>query len=51
MFPLYETREASEARRYSKSVAYLLHFDDSVRGLAVGAPVEFRGIQVGQVTT
>jgi paraquat-inducible protein B len=51
VFPLYETREASEARRYSKSVAYLLHFDDSVRGLAVGAPVEFRGIQVGQVTS
>jgi paraquat-inducible protein B len=51
VFPLYETREASEARRYSKSVAYLLHFDDSVRGLAVGAPVEFRGIEVGQVTS
>ncbi len=50
VFPLYESRTASEARHYSESVAYLLYFDDSVRGLAVGAPVEFRGIQVGEVT-
>ena len=50
VFPLYENREASEARHFTRSVAYLLHFDQSVRGLAVGAPVEFRGITVGQVT-
>ena len=50
VFPLYENEEASKTRHYTKSVAYLLHFDQSVRGLAVGAPVEFRGIAVGQVT-
>ncbi len=49
VFPLYETRADSEKRHYSKSVAYLLYFDDSVRGLAEGAPVEFRGITVGEV--
>jgi paraquat-inducible protein B len=50
VFPLYETRKASETRHYGKSMAYVLYFDDSVRGLAAGAPVEFRGIAVGQVT-
>lgn len=28
---------------------YLLHFQDSLRGLAPGAPVDFRGIVVGEV--
>ena len=50
VFPLYENHEASEARHFTRSVAYLLYFDQSVRGLTVGAPVEFRGIVVGQVT-
>jgi paraquat-inducible protein B len=50
VFPLYETRDASEQRHYSRSIAYLLYFDQSVRGLVEGAPVEFRGITVGEVT-
>ncbi len=29
---------------------YLLVFNQSVRGLAIGAPVEVRGIQIGEVT-
>ena len=35
---------------YIHKIALMMNFDDSVRGLSVGAPVEIRGIQVGKVT-
>lgn len=35
---------------YTMRRPYLLFFDDSVRGLQVGAPVELKGIRVGTVT-
>jgi paraquat-inducible protein B len=50
VFPLYENREAAQRRYYTRTVPFLLHFEQSVRGLHVGAPVEFRGIPVGEVT-
>jgi len=49
VFPLYESREASERRVYTQRVTWLLHFEQSVRGLVPGSPVEFRGIRIGQV--
>ncbi|HVN38611.1 MAG TPA: MlaD family protein [Myxococcota bacterium] len=50
LFPLYANREAAEQRHYTRSVTWMLRFDQSVRGLKIGAPVEFRGIEVGRVT-
>lgn len=49
VFPLYENRAATQRQIYTEKTEWLLYFDQSVRGLVAGAPVEFRGIRVGQV--
>ena len=46
----YPSREAANRPVYTQTTSYLVYFDQSVRGLRSGAPVEFRGIEVGQVT-
>jgi paraquat-inducible protein B len=50
VFELYESRVASERPVFHEKHTWLVHFDQSVRGLKVGAPVEFRGIEVGSVS-
>jgi len=49
VFELYASRDATKREVYTQKAYYLLYFDTSVRGLNVGAPVEFRGIQIGEV--
>ena len=49
-FQLYESREKTSEKDYVQRRPWLLHFDGSVRGLSVGAPVDFRGIHIGEVT-
>jgi paraquat-inducible protein B len=49
VFRLYETRSSIFERTFTKKNYYILHFEGSIRGLTVGAPVEFRGIRIGQV--
>lgn len=48
-FTLFASRDAAEKQDYAEKKLFLLKFDTSVRGLSPGAPVEFRGIQVGEV--
>jgi paraquat-inducible protein B len=50
VFELYESRLASERPVFREKHTWLVYFDQSVRGLRIGAPVEFRGIEVGSVT-
>ncbi|NLX19980.1 MAG: MCE family protein, partial [Desulfobulbus sp.] len=48
-FYLYADRNAIQEKRYRIRNYYTLLFDESVRGLQIGAPVELYGIKMGEV--
>jgi paraquat-inducible protein B len=48
-FQLYNSRQDALKKSYAIKGYWLIRFNGSVKGLAPGAPVQFRGIQVGQV--
>lgn len=49
VFTLYENRSKALERPITQTATFALRFDSTVRGLSVGAPVEYRGIRVGTV--
>lgn len=48
-FRLYADKRSSETNPYEFYKLYVAQFEQSLRGLNPGAPVEYRGIQVGTV--
>ena len=49
VFTLHDDQKTIQDQAYSSKVRFVLFFEDSVRGLTIGAPVEFKGIKVGSV--
>ena len=50
VFTLHADYDSILERAYTRKLTFVLYFDGSVRGLAAGAPVEFKGIRIGTVT-
>jgi len=49
-FTLYPNIDKARDALFTRRIPFLLHFQGSVDGLAVGAPVRLRGIPMGYVT-
>ncbi|MFV0575139.1 MAG: intermembrane transport protein PqiB [Vibrio sp.] len=48
-FELFDSEELADQSVFSHYSEFVMLFDESVRGLDVGAPVEYRGIPIGYV--
>lgn len=49
-YHLFDDQRSIQDSLYTNHADFLLFFSDSIRGLQVGAPVEFRGIRLGTVS-
>ena len=49
VFTLHDSFENIQEKSFIKKIIFILFFKESIRGLNVGAPVEFKGIKVGSV--
>jgi len=49
VFTLFQTRTLAMKQPDSVTESYVVNFKQSIRGLSIGAPIEFRGVNVGEV--
>ena len=49
VFTLFDDYTTIKEYSYTKKINFIVFFDSSVRGLNIGAPVEFKGIKIGSV--
>jgi paraquat-inducible protein B len=50
-FDIYANYELASDERYKHSLQYVMLVSDTIRGLIVGAPVEYRGVLIGRVAS
>lgn len=48
-FKLFKNHKSMEDAKFTERLTYILYFDGSVSGLAVGSAVEFKGMKIGTV--
>jgi len=48
-FKLYASKDLAESQPFKHRLSLVVRFDDSLKGLKPGAPVEYRGIPIGKV--
>jgi paraquat-inducible protein B len=48
-FDIFPSQKIADSLRYKHWVEYVILVNDSIRGLKTGAPVEYRGVVIGQV--
>jgi len=49
VFALFENQEAATTKHEMKDDPFILVFDESIRGLSVGAPLTYMGLEIGEV--
>jgi len=50
-YKLYASKKEAKEPIYKRELFFWVYFDESIRGLSLNAPVEFRGVKIGQVVS